>query len=210
MPEAAQNTRARLLASARELFTSLGYHGTTTPMIAERSGVAEGTIYRHFPGKQALLNAVYQETQHWGLDRLREAGEGGGSTGEVLGRLGRALLAAAEEEPARIRILLGWNDQGLLDEASQRSAEEFQRGLESLIARGKQEGSVRAGLVELWTMIWLTLVRAAALRVAAREWNARHPHATATLDAAWEAIAWRPIPAGAPGSNSTDRTTQEG
>jgi AcrR family transcriptional regulator len=210
MADAAQNTRARLLASARELFTSQGYHGTTTPMIAERSGVAEGTIYRHFPGKQALLNSVYQETQQWGLDRLREAGDGGGSTGDVLGRLGRALLAAAEEEPARIRFLLGWNDQGLLDEASQQAAQGFQHALETLIARGKQEGSVRAGLVELWTMIWLTLVRAAALRVAAREWNARHPHAIATLDAAWEAIAWRPIQAGAPGSNSTERTTEEG
>ena len=52
-------------------------------------------------------------------------------------------------------------------------------------------------MVELWTSVWLTLVAFAAERVASREWTASHPHALATLDAAWEAIAWRPIAVGA-------------
>lgn len=209
MADPAQTTRDRLLAAARELFTTAGYHGTTTPMIAGRAGVAEGTIYRHFPGKQALLNAVFQETQRWGTAMVRNAVERPGSTGQRLGELGREWLATAEDDPARIRILLGWDGVAELDDVSRRAAEEFHRELESIIAHGKQEGTVRAGLVELWTMIWLTLLRAAAERVAAREWSARHPHAIATLDAAWEAIAWRPIVAGS-GSNSTTPPTTEG
>ena len=67
MSEAANTTRDRLLEAARDLFTTVGYHATTTPLLAKRAGVAEGTIYRHFPSKQALLNAAYQETQKWGI-----------------------------------------------------------------------------------------------------------------------------------------------
>ena len=53
-------TRQRLLRAALELFTTTGFQATTTPAIAERAGVAEGTIYRHFPGKEQLLNEVYR------------------------------------------------------------------------------------------------------------------------------------------------------
>ncbi|MGH7525013.1 MAG: TetR/AcrR family transcriptional regulator [Gemmatimonadales bacterium] len=196
MPESG-TTRSRLLESARELFTTTGYHSTTTPMLAKRAGVAEGTIYRHFPSKQALLNAAYQETQRWGTATVREVSTGTGRTvGARLTALGRVWLEQGEKEPARVRMLLGWKLTSELDELSRSAASELRQGLEHLIARGKQEGSVRAGVVELWTAVWLTLVAFAAERVANREWTANHPHAVATLDAAWEAIAWRPIAVG--------------
>ena len=53
-------TRQRLLRAALELFTTTGFRATTTPQIAERAGVAEGTIYRHFSSKEQLLNDVYR------------------------------------------------------------------------------------------------------------------------------------------------------
>ncbi len=209
MADATQSTRERLLVAARELFTTAGYHGTTTPMIASRAGVAEGTIYRHFPGKQALLNAVFQETQRWGTAQVQAASLRPGNTGDRLAELAAGWLSAAREDPARIRILLDWSEAAELDEASRMAAGEFRHQLESLIARGKQEGSVRAGLVELWTMIWLTLVRAATQRVASGEWSPGHPHAIATLEAAWDAIAWRPIATGS-GSNPAATPRKEG
>lgn len=194
MSDPEHTTRDRLLEAARELFTTTGYHATTTPILARRAGVAEGTIYRHFPSKQALLNAAYQEVQQWGAASVREAAAGSGrSVGLRLTALGRKWLECAESDPARIRLLLGWRLTRELDEPSRAAAGEVRHGLEHLIAHGKQEGSVRAGVVELWTSVWLTLVTFAAERVASREWTANHPHALATLDAAWEAIAWRPI-----------------
>jgi hypothetical protein len=89
----------------------------------------------------------------------------------------------------------GWKLSRELDESSRTAAAELRQGLEHLIATGKQEGSVRAGVVELWTSVWLVLVTFAAEKVASREWAQTHPHALATLDAAWEAIARRPEPA---------------
>lgn len=199
MADAALTTRDRLLEAARELFTTAGYHATTTPILARRAGVAEGTIYRHFPSKQALLNAAYQDTQRWGATVVREAALGKGPTvGERLGKIGRHWLERAEHDPAQVRLLLGWRLSQDLDEASRAVTVELRQGLEHLIALGKQEGSIRAGVVELWTAVWLTLVAFAAEKVASKEWTASHPHALATLDAAWEAIAWRPIVVGAP------------
>ncbi len=203
MPESGNSTRDRLLEAARDLFTTTGYHTTTTPILAKRAGVAEGTIYRHFPSKQALLNAAYQDVQKWGSTAVREVTTGGsGSVGERLNLLGRKWLDCAEKDPARVRLLLSWRHTRELDEISRSAASELRHGLEHLIAHGKQEGTVRAGVVELWTSVWLTLVAFAAERVASREWNATHPHALATLDAAWEAIAWRPIAVGAVGGSS--------
>ena len=197
MPHAGHTTRDRLLEAARDLFTTTGYHTTTTPILAKRAGGAEGTIYRHFPSKQALLNAAYQDVQKWGSTAVREVTTGGsGSVGERLNLLGRKWLECAEKDPARVRLLLSWRHNRELDELSRSAASELRHGLEHLIAHGKQEGTVRAGVVELWTSVWMTLVAFAADRVASREWNATHPHALATLDAAWEAIAWRPIAVG--------------
>ena len=42
-----KGTRERLVRAALELFTTQGYHASTTTQIATRAGIAEGTIYRH-------------------------------------------------------------------------------------------------------------------------------------------------------------------
>ena len=47
MAEAASPTRARLLEAARELFTTTGYHATTTPILAKRAGAALHTFDVH-------------------------------------------------------------------------------------------------------------------------------------------------------------------
>ena len=54
----ARANRDKLAAAARALFTE---KGTSAPLeeVAERAGVGIGTLYRHFPTRQALLEAVY-------------------------------------------------------------------------------------------------------------------------------------------------------
>src|SRR5690242_5957544 len=64
-------TRQKLLRAALELFTTIGFRATTTPEIALRAEVAEGTIYRHFSGNEELLLAAYREAQAWGLELVR-------------------------------------------------------------------------------------------------------------------------------------------
>lgn len=52
-------TRENLLKAASDLMREVGFEGMTTVQIARRAGVAEGTIYRHFSSKEALIEAVF-------------------------------------------------------------------------------------------------------------------------------------------------------
>ena len=55
-----EDKRECILTAALELFAEKGFHGTAVPEIAERAGVAAGTIYRYFVSKEAIVNAIYQ------------------------------------------------------------------------------------------------------------------------------------------------------
>ncbi|MCX7593703.1 MAG: TetR/AcrR family transcriptional regulator [Fischerella sp.] len=57
LPSEAQ-TRNRILQAAKRLFASQGFDGTTTRDLAQAAGVAEGTLFRHFPNKKAILVEV--------------------------------------------------------------------------------------------------------------------------------------------------------
>lgn len=48
-------THAALRRAALELFTDGGYDATATTAIAQRAGVSEMTLFRHFPTKESLL-----------------------------------------------------------------------------------------------------------------------------------------------------------
>jgi AcrR family transcriptional regulator len=180
-------TRQRLLRAALELFTSNGFRATTTPEIAERAGVAEGTIYRHFSGKEHLLNEVYRAAYRWASGLIAET-EGPQPPQERLQRMGRRLIEGAERDPAAARMLLLSRDERHLDERSRDAAREFRGVLQQVIASGKSDGVVRAGPAELWAAVWLALVAFAAERVASREWTAEQPQTAQVLGAAWDAI----------------------
>lgn len=55
--------RRKVMDAALELFDERTWDGTNVPEIATRAGVAVGTIYRYFPNKQALGEAVFTEAK---------------------------------------------------------------------------------------------------------------------------------------------------
>jgi AcrR family transcriptional regulator len=57
------DTRTRILNAAQRLFAQKGYNGTTTKDLAQAASVAEGTLFRHFANKKAIL--VELATQGW-------------------------------------------------------------------------------------------------------------------------------------------------
>lgn len=182
-------TRQRLLRAALELYTTAGFRATTTPAIAARAGVAEGTIYRHFSGKEHLLNEVFRGAQRWGATVVREAtGDGAPSR---LHEIARTLLDTAGRDAALTRMLLRRRDEQHLDEKSREAEREFRDALQHVVAGGRSDGAVRTGPTELWTDVWLALVAFIAERVGARDWTPDAPPVGMALDAAWDAIAAR-------------------
>jgi AcrR family transcriptional regulator len=69
-------TRERLLAAARELIEERGYGGASVIAIAERAGVASGTLYRHFSSKEELFVELFRTVCDREVEAMRDAAGG--------------------------------------------------------------------------------------------------------------------------------------
>jgi AcrR family transcriptional regulator len=65
----AKRNRERILEVAKEVFTRVGATASLDD-IARRSGIGSGTLYRHFPTRDALIEAVYRSE----VEKLANAG----------------------------------------------------------------------------------------------------------------------------------------
>lgn len=51
--------RCAIMRATLELVAEQGFHGAPMALVAERAGVAVGTIYRYFESKDVLINEIY-------------------------------------------------------------------------------------------------------------------------------------------------------
>jgi AcrR family transcriptional regulator len=65
--------RSRITTAARELIAEGGYVAAQVAAVAERAGVAVGTVYRHFPSKSDLNASVFREASQHEVDAMAEA-----------------------------------------------------------------------------------------------------------------------------------------
>ena len=71
-------TRERLLAAARELIETGGYGSASVVAIAERTGVAAATLYRHFPSKEELFIELFRDVCGGEMRAMRAAADEAG------------------------------------------------------------------------------------------------------------------------------------
>ncbi|TNC28471.1 TetR/AcrR family transcriptional regulator [Amycolatopsis alkalitolerans] len=124
----ARRNRARVLAAAQEAFADEG-PGVPLDEIARRAGVGAGTVYRHFPSKESLFEAVVLDS----IERL--AGQA------------RSLLDAPDPGAAFFAYFDDVADQALLNKAL---CDALQESTGAALAEpsGQKEG-FRAGFGEL-------------------------------------------------------------
>jgi len=70
---AVRDKEARILAAAVRTFAQNGYHASTMAAVAREAGVATGTIYLYFEGKQHLLVTLFRRHLTEYLERSRPA-----------------------------------------------------------------------------------------------------------------------------------------
>jgi AcrR family transcriptional regulator len=103
---APEETRARILAAAREIFALKGTRGTTTREVADRAGVNEATVFRHFGTKQALLHDMLEQYCGGGRDLESLFETLTGSLEERLRTLGHASIERIKLREDLIRVSL--------------------------------------------------------------------------------------------------------
>ena len=102
------NRREQILEVATALFAQQGFQGTTTKVIAEKSGVNEALIFRHFPSKEELYWAVIERKIDCAapLERLLENLEAGGDDLDILSRVAFEVLERRAKDQTLSRLLL--------------------------------------------------------------------------------------------------------
>jgi AcrR family transcriptional regulator len=97
-------TRERLLAAARELIEEGGYGAASVAQVAERAGVAAGTLYRHFASKEDLFVEVFRAVCERELEAMLAAAQAMADDAGHTERLEQVLATFARRALRRPRL----------------------------------------------------------------------------------------------------------
>ena len=138
----ALRNRARLVEAARGLFASRGAE-TSMEEIARDAGVGIGTLYRHFPTREDLVEAVFRD----GIEQLQAQADellASDAPGEALATWLRAQLTqAATCRGLAAEAMLAMLDAG---PGEPTACEAMRRSGAELLARAQAAGDVRSGI----------------------------------------------------------------
>lgn len=135
----AKRNRERILSAAEEVFSSEGI-GAPIDCVAERAGVGVGTIYRHFPDKERLLEAILVARLGEVLAEAKCLGTAEHPTEALFSFLDRfAALACAKHD-----LMEALGSAGI-DIKSKCEAEfdSLLASIDTLVARAADEGGIR-------------------------------------------------------------------
>ncbi len=137
----ARRNRLRILEAARIEFTDAGA-GAQMDDIAARAGVGVGTIYRHFPTKEALMGELVRERFLAFTEHARVARDGEGPAFE---RLATALHANCElmaDDVGTQHAIMGAGDAAW--ERAEDARLELVETTRPVVAEAQAEGTLRA------------------------------------------------------------------
>ena len=122
--------RARIIASAVDVFAGAGYHATPVTAVATAAGVSPAYVFRLFPGKLALFIAAVEECYERVRSTMIASGEAAGDAtpDEVLEAMTLAYIELIRDQNL---IRLQVHAQSACDVPEIRAA--VQRGLRELI-----------------------------------------------------------------------------
>jgi len=138
--EMIEQTRARLLASARQAFASQGFANTSMDDFTARAGLTRGALYHHFGDKKGLLAAVVAQLDNEMDECLQQISAQAANPWNGFCERCRAYLRMAQD-PEIQRIVLQ-DAPAVLGENTAAQ----QQCIQSL--RGLLEGLMHAGLIE--------------------------------------------------------------
>lgn len=121
----------------------------TTTAIAQRMGLTQGALFRHFPSKDAILQAVMSWVAERLLTRIDKAAEGASSPIVALESIFMAHISFVVEHPGVPRMLFGElqrSQETLPKQIAQTLIRHYIKRLRRLLKGGRAQGELDAGL----------------------------------------------------------------
>ncbi len=72
-PEKAEIRRKEILFAAKQCFEQKGFHGSSMAEICAKANISPGALYRYFPSKEAIIEAMSEEDSTRAIDSLEDA-----------------------------------------------------------------------------------------------------------------------------------------
>lgn len=162
-PLDAMTKRDAICKAALELFAEKGIEATTTREIAERAGAAEGTLYRHFEGKDDLAGWLYRRCTEDLRRQLTEAMEEASAPEARLEMLIRGVFEFFASQPTSCSYLLAGREGEMTDGTPPGQEVPPQQIFVDVLDAGRTQGTFRdtsSRLVAGWilSMIQRTVV----------------------------------------------------
>jgi AcrR family transcriptional regulator len=139
----ARRNRERIVVAARAAFAEQGPDAQIDD-IARRAEVGVGTVYRHFPTKDALLGELMRLKLTALRDRARRRLAGGDDPGEAFAGFLREQAEVIAKDASLQRMLWAETDETLVPLAP--LIEEVSEAVGELIGRAQEAGAIRADL----------------------------------------------------------------
>ncbi|WP_393054237.1 TetR/AcrR family transcriptional regulator [Streptomyces sp. LN549] len=136
--------RERLLDAARELLTEGGYAAASIAALADRAGVATGSVYNHFASKQELLAAVFRHVAGHELAAVREAVQAGSGAAQQVRALVEVFSYRALRSPRTAWALLAEPVDPLVEQERLTYRRGYHALAESVVAAGVATGELPA------------------------------------------------------------------
>jgi TetR/AcrR family transcriptional regulator, fatty acid metabolism regulator protein len=103
---AQSDKRARILDAAVRIFAERGFFTATVAEVAKAAGVADGTIYLYFKGKEDLLARLFEEKMTGLVEQARAEVARGSGAADRLKRFIRLHFSLVEKNPALASVLI--------------------------------------------------------------------------------------------------------
>jgi len=139
----ARRNRERILQSARAVFAESGAEAQIDD-VARHAGVGVGTVYRHFPTKQALVTELVRQTFRLFTEWAREALEAGGEPFALIEGLLRRIAETAAGD-AGVQYALA-STAGQAETEAPAEQDELIAVIAELIEGARRAGTIRPGI----------------------------------------------------------------
>ncbi|QLL11475.1 TetR/AcrR family transcriptional regulator [Pseudomonas chlororaphis] len=138
--EMIEETRSKLIASARQAFGSLGYANTSMDDLTAEAGLTRGALYHHFGDKKGLLAAVVEQLDTEMDQRLEAISRGTDDLWGAFVQRCRTYLEMAQE--AEIQRIVLQDARAVLGDLTEASEEQCVASLSTLLDELMQAGLV--------------------------------------------------------------------